>query len=516
MELAGASAKAAFFKHNHEGERGMRNVTRASAVYYFARRPGVRTQLLFMNYWREKRGLTNVMRHLTLRSMDGKTLYDSAVLVEGQGGHVVEINDLLDTLPDAPTEGSVEVQFISSDNLVIAYPAAIVRYVGEDWHTVAHASQRYFSETSGDDPEMIGHVHLAEEGNITILEDTASEPFVIVHNGPVAIEASPIDVTVRSASGRELSATTPPMTWAPLQTRLLRLRDLVEYRDFLNGERGTFAMKFLIGGVFPRLVGGNERRGSWSIDHTNFAATTGPASQDVIPTMGRDAFKELVFNLPNNAAEDWKCFADIYPTYPSEGYRIEVRDVQADGVSNLLKTVEVGRSGESFPRIEVDNRQLAEGGNIELLFRHDKELPRRFHTGIHYQIGDGLPGFLTDGPLPHSTAPIRTRWFPVFEPTESRNFLLIANRTIGEELAEDVTYNFRVFNSFGDDPLHGSLVLKKGESKCIALDDLLPGADSFLKDRPGWVYMSADNPQRAVLHYASVRGENSIAVCHAF
>lgn len=517
METQNSVVKSAFFKHNHEGERGIRNVTRASAVYYFARREGFRTQLVYMNYWREKRGLDTVTRTLTLRSLAGDIVFQSAELVRGQGGHIVEINDLLDATPGAPDCGSVEVEFSSDDNLVIAYPAVIVRYIGDNWHTVAHASQRYYSQTSGDDVDMIGHVQIAEEGNITILEDDATEPFVIVHNGPVAIDARPIDVIVRSASGREMSGASAPMAWAPFQTRLIKLSDLVDFRPFLAGERGTFSMKFLIGGVFPRLIGGNDRNGAWSIDHTNFAATTGPASQDVIPVDGRPTFKELVFNLPNNFAEEWQCFADIYPTYPSEGYRVEVRNLASDGAAQPLETVTVGREGgDSFPRIRVDNALLAEGGNVELTYRHDRELPRRFHTGIHYQIGDGLPGFLTDGPLPHSTPPIRTRWFPVFEPTESRNFLMIANRTIGQEDAEDVLYKVRVFNSYGDDPLHGTLELKKGESKCLSLEDILPGATDYMRDRPGWVYMSAAQPQRSVLHYASVRGSDSIAVCHAF
>lgn len=511
------AAPPAFFKHNHENERVRREVTRSSAVFYFGRSDDFRTQLLYMNYWREKRGLDNVTRRITLRTMGGEIFHRTEVPVVGQGAHSVEINDLLDGIEGAPTEGSFEVEFLSDTNMAIAYPAAIVRYIGDDWHSVAHSSQRYFSETSGDDPEMVGRVQMAEEGNLSIADDPRADSFLIVHNGPVAVPATPIQVAVYAEDGRSTSVQTDPVAWAPYQTRILRLSELVDYRAFLQGARGTFDLKFPIGGIFPRLIGGLERDGAWSIDHSNFAATTGPAADDVIPVDGRAGFKDLVFNLPNNLAQDWECFADIYPTYPSGRYGIELRYLDAEGHADAVEAIPVERgAGNSFPRIRVDNKAAGEGRNVELLFRHDREVPRRFHVGIHYRIGDGLPGFLTDGPLPHSTAPIRTRWFPVFEPTDNQNYLMIANRTIGDEPAAAVEYAIKLFNSFGDDPLVSRLVLEKCESTCLPLSALIPGAEEFLRGRPGWVYMTASEPQRSVIHYASVRGGKSIAVCHAF
>ena len=510
-------APRAFFKHNHESERGMREVTRASAVFYFRRTAQMRTQIHYMNYWHEKRGLDCITRRLTLRDMAGTMFHQSELKVEGLGGFTIEINDILDSVPGAPDEGSVEIEFLAPVNIAIAYPAAIVRYLGDDWHTVAHSSQRYYSETSGDDPEMVGRIQLAEEGNITILEGGSAEPFVIAHNGPVAIDPAPVEVTVHSVDGDSISAQTEPLGWAPFQTRVLHLSELIEYRAFLAGRRGTFALRMLVGGVFPRMIGGNERNDQWSIDHTNFAATGGEGVADVIPMHGDEHFKELVFNLPNNVVAGWNCYADIYPTYPAKsGYTLEVREIDRDGAPRTLKRVPVASGGsDSFPRISMDNAS-AEGTNLEILFRHEREVPRRFHTGIHYQVGDGLPGFLTDGPLPHSTPPIRSRWFPVFEPGETENYLMIANRTIGDEPAQTVTYRVKLFNSHGDEPMVGEFTLEPWASTCLGVEDLIPGGIDFLRRKPGWFYIIASVPQRGVLHYASLRGTSSVAVCHAF
>lgn len=511
------SVTPAFFKHNHENERGQRIVTRSSAVYYFARRENFRTQLVFMNYWREKRTISVTM-HLTLRTMAGEVLHRLEQPIEAIGGIVIELNDILDTIGNPVAEGSVELEFVSDQNMAIAYPAAIVRYLGEGWHTVAHASQRYYATTSGDDEAVVGAIQRAQEGNITIHEDQRLEPFLVIHNGPVEVPAHALEVEVLSATGRKLHATSEPIGWAPFETRLVWLRDLIDFRPFLAGERGTFSVEFLIGGIFPRLIGGNALGGEWSVDHTNFAATDGPAAADVIPFETRAGFKNLVFNLPNNIADHWECFADIYPTFPGEEYHIGVRLLDEAGKVLDEHDVDISRSeGKLFPRIVVDNDLVeSTGGNVELLFNHARELPRRFHTGIHYRVGGGNPGFLTDGPIPHSTAPISTRWFPAFEPTESQNFLLIANRHAGDEAPSPVRYAMRLFNSFGDEPKHAVLELGACESRSVDLAELFEGYAEFLGDRPGWVYMSADRPQRSVLHYASVRGGRSVAVCHAF
>jgi hypothetical protein len=512
-----SNARESFFKHNHENERGSRQVTRSSAIYYFASRPDFRTQILFLNYWKEKRDIAVRMR-LTLRSMDGLVVTVADWEIEAVGGHVIEIDNVLETLDVRPAEGSAEIEVFSDSNLAIAYPAAIVRYLGNSWHTVAHASQRAFSELSGDDVEAVGVAHVAEEGNLTIHEDPNLEPFVIIHNGPSAITAEPLEFMITASDGRSMSVATEALGWAPFQTRILRLADFAEYRPFLKEGFGTYSVRFLIGGIFPRLIGGNELSGTWSVDHTNFASVRGAAAADVIPVVGQAGFKDLVFNLPNNVAENWECFADVYPTYPDQNYSIERNLLDANGETLALEPILVAE-GDSRPvvRLRVDNAELAPiGRNLELLFRHEKELPRRFHTGIHYRIGTGNPGFLTDGPLPHSTAPIRTRWFPVFETDECRNFLLAANRTIGDEQDTDISFRTRLFNIFGEAPLEGRFELAKRDSVCVSLEELFPDAIDFLRGGMGWIYMTADQPQRSVLHYASVRGGNSIAVCHAF
>ena len=519
MESTSNEVRPAFFSHKSHERRGPKLVSRTSAVFYFVSAPGVdgvRTQIHFLNYWREKSGISALTQRLTLRALDGRTIHVDESRLERRGAQVIEIDSILERLNDSPSEGSVELEFFAERSLGIAFPALVVRYLGRDWHTVAHTSQRFYSEQSGDD--HVGQLHLAEEGNITIHEDPSIEPFFFIHNGPTAVDPRPIEVDLISDGGCRRTLKSEPIGWAPHQTRRLMLRDLVDFRDFLAGNRGTFSMRIALAGVFPRLIGGQERDGVWSIDHTNFSATTGPVVEDVIPVEEGPDYGELVFNVPNNSAEGWRCFLDVYPTYPADdGYTLEVRSLDLDGEPAASHAFEFGRSGEnSFPRIVVDNADLARSRNLSLSYRHQEFLPRRFHTGIHYQIGNGLPGFLTSGPSPASTGTSRTRWFPVFEEPDSRNYIMMAHLSSGLDEPQAVVFDCLLFNCAGDEPLDAVFRLEAFQQKCVSLIDLFPNATTYLRGGPGWVYLVAKDRQRSIVHYASVRGKDSVAVCHAF
>ena len=136
--------------------------------------------------------------------------------------------------------------------------------------------------------------------------------------------------------------------------------------------------------------------------------------------------------------------------------------------------------------------------------------------GIHYQVADGLPGFLTDGPIPHTTSSVRNRWFPLFDVSICRNYLMIANRFMGSEQPQQVEYELKLFNNYGDDPIISNITLKPYESKCLFIDEIFPNLVEYLNSNSGWIYLRSNLPQRSVCHYASLMGSNSIAVCHLF
>ena len=508
--------KEIFYAHNNENERSARNITRSSAIFYFKNCEKVKTELHYLNYWSIKRGLTDVSRRVTFRDMAGIALLTLNDYVTSSGAQKVDVSALLSQNHINAEDGSIEVEFFSESNLFIAYPAIVIRYVGDNWHTFAHSSQRILSPESGDDGSL--EAGISNEGNITIQAGKTVRPFVIIHNGPNPMAQKPIALKVTSHDGECLSFNTNAISWEPYQTRLIYLDDYINLENFLQGKFGTFNLIFHSNGIFPRLIGGCEKNGAWSIDHTNFSDTSGPAALDVIPVSPTNPDKSLVFCLPNNVLKNWKCFTDIYPTFPKgETYEVQISSISNKNQRKVLAIEKLEHKGSrSFKRIILQNSDLCENNTIELAFKNAQSLPRRFHIGVHYQIGDGLPGFLTDGPLPYTTAGIRTRWFPVFEIDKCENYLMMAHRALGDEHACDIEFDVELYNSFGDAALTSKIKLKKYSQICLPIEEIFQEAPKYLNNQPGWVYMISSGKQRSVVHYASKFGEKSIGVCHAF
>ena len=504
-----------FFKFNEDTLRDPVVVTRSAAVFYFCHDENMTTQIHFMNYWVEKKKVVDITMRITLRIMSGETIYEKQTKITSQGAHIIELGELLKEaqLTKKISEGSIEIEFFSAENLVIAYPAAIVRYVGNNWHTLSHSTPRYFSKSSGDNELRLSEIQKAEEGNITINNDDEYEPFFIIHNGGKSIPQTNIEINITSSDGTEFYEIIKNIEWIPYQTRIFHVKDFIDYKKFLKKNHGMLTIKYQVCGSFPRMIAGNKSNitGSWSIDHTNFAAIEGPVQNDVFSVSPDKDFKNLVFCIPNNFKDKWECFADIYPTYPDDNYKINVNKIKLNGDTSTKNLTLHKGTPSGFPRIHV-----SENANYELIFNHNTKLPRRFHMGIHYRIGSGNYGFLTDGPMPASSNPTRTRWWPVLDPHSCKNFVMIANRVLGDEKPKDFELQFKLFNAFNEEPLVGKYLIHSNQTICLNVDELFLGFNNFMHEKSGWIYMTCDDPHRCVVHYASCKNQNSLALCHAF
>ena len=508
----------AFFKFNQQGKSEPKVVTRSSALFYFRNTEDFKTELHFMNYWSEKRGIRDNRCRLTLRNLDGSKIHGEEFTLSRTGAYVIRVNDLLSKTSNHASltqnyEGSVELEILSNTNLVINNPAALVRYLGKTWHTNVHSTQRYFSETSGDDEKIIANPYIADEGNFTIPAEPELEPFFIIHNGPNELVDNQMNVTVIAEDGRKICIKINSQKYSAYETKLFSLKDHIDYRSFLKGSFGSMTIQYTSCGVFPRLVAGHEniRDFYWSIDHTNFAALDGSVMKDVFVPNTETGFNNLVFDLPNNSEEGWTCFADLYPTYPFENYHVEVIDRDRSG-KTLNNNSYALKSEMERPITRIRTSHVP---SAEFIFHSDTVLPRRFHMGIHYRVNDGNYGYLIDGPLPHEYPGTRTRWSPVFEAEECDNYLLIANPKLGHKIVS-VSFCVKLFNAFGDQPLVTDFTLNEYESQCIRLSDAFAGMKEYLKGSSGWIYLTANDKQHSVVHYVSIKNKNSVACCHAF
>jgi hypothetical protein len=487
-------------------------VTRSSAVFYFKSSNYFNTTIHFLNYWKVKRGIKDVIAMATVRNMGGDKFFSTEIMLPDQGAVEIEIKSLLKSngVEFDTCEGSIELEFFSKQNLFVGYAAIVIRYSGENWHTSAHSCQRYFSFSSAD--KNIDKKGFAEEGNQTIQKDLNLEPFFIIHNGPNTLLDEEASLEIISYDGRKIRKNLPKISWTPNETKIFYLKGLLDYRNFLQGQWGTYKIIYKCQGVFPRLIAGFENlsNGAWSVDHTNFAASSEDINNDQFDVEKKDGFKNLVFNVPNFSTKNWNCYLDIYPTYPEGEFAIEVK--RKIGIHSSVEKVSLPPISESV--VTRINSQQSE--NTELNFLSKLRLPRRFHTGVHYSYQGSDPAFLIDGPYPHQSGPVKTRWAPIFGGQDIANYLLIANRVFKEETPIDIHYNSLIYNAFADEPLQFEFTLPREGTLCLCLEKEIEDLQSFLANKSGWIYIKSNVTSNSVFHYLSLYKDQSVTCDHAF
>lgn len=496
-----------FFKYKKEAEI-TNQIHRSSALFYFRVNEVVDTELHFLNYWGLKRSIENLKFSITCYDMAGQKLFVQKDLKIIRGANVFSLKQLLkDNFKNSyPKEGSFEFEILCDEHLFMSYPAAVVRYVGSDWHTLAHSTQRIYSETSGDSLDLISSEFLAEEGNQTIQSEEWFEPFFIIHNGPHDLVDEEMKIEIQSINQETEVFNLPTVSWLPRETKTFWLKDLCDYRSVTGGDIGTFSVKFKVAGVFPRIVAGlaDTRNDSWSIDHTNFAAKSGPVLNDVFDvTSGSD--DNLVFVMPNIVEDGWRAYADIYPTFPKGEFSVQLNDGRSEWIRELEKF-----DKQSMIRVDLKNEVSTSFSfqNIEL------KLPRRLHMGLHYQYRDGAPGFLIDGPLPHTASPISTRWCPIFADRNQSNYILISDRKLGSDSLKGLSATISFFNESDANPIVRNFEIKAGDTLTLEIEQEKE-LKNFIGVGMAWAYIKFSEPCHPVVHYVS-RFEKSVAVCHAF
>jgi hypothetical protein len=516
-----------FFRHN-EHERGVpAPIQRSSALFYVIETGDTHTDLLLFNYWLHKRRIDDLELQVTLRDAAGNHVSQTRSGIDFRGARTLRARELLDRCGrPGPFEGSIEIEILSPTNLFIPYPAIVVRYHGAGWHTTTHSYSRIFAQTSADSPERIEGVQKTVEGNWTVPGETDRETFFVVHNGPRTVPAHQMSITLVNAAGERREVSVPVVGYAPHETRRYNLARLVDYHAFLAGQPGTAEVSTLVAGVFPRMLCGTKRRNSsaFTADHSNFNYTGEGGRLDVCAVRDKPSAtkKSLGFMIPTPVGDGWRCYADFYPTYPDGDYRITLGRHALDGSRQDGGEVLLADSRDAGPkklmRLEVSHLLAGIGaeGALDLTIDHEVAVPTRLHMGIHYQLADGLPAFIIDGPMPYTFNGKSTRWFPVIHSDECTTHVMIANQVFDSANTASVGHKALLYNSFDEAPLEAQFTLGPGASRICQLDEIFAGAKEYLRGAEGWVYLKTDKPAFSVMHYVIKYGADSLAADHAF
>ncbi|MDB4056225.1 hypothetical protein N9516_01880 [Gammaproteobacteria bacterium] len=508
------SKKSGFVKFDHISQ-SKSEVNHSSALFFVveSKIKNTKTELFFLNYWRLKRKVTDLTGRITLRNLSGEPIFEEEFKVVELKAHAIKLSPILISQGHEEFTGTAELEFFSKVNLFVPYPAVIVRYSGDDWHTGMHSTARYYYKDSGDPQESIELEQHSVESNITLFSEPGISNQVILHNGVSNSLNQSIALVVTNHLGRQLKAVLPEFKMGPRETICISVDDHIDYKPFLFGKRGMLAVEYSSIGVFPRIMYLNKTlEGEFSVEHSNFGQSE-DAHLDCLPTTQPD--RNLLFSFPV-LPKGYNTSIDIFPTYPvlNSPYTININSEDFEGNNLSIKEILLDPKN---PFLQFNFEPQNNTSNIKIDYMNPEKLPNRFHTAINYKHKDSLlPGITLDGPLPKTGRPIGTRWCPFFWDLKNVNTrIIISARTFDPSTKDDIiSVNFELFGESEEERLSFERKMTQRQSLELNIREVLSPSD--WTGNYGWAYMTFNPSSMFNVYFLSEKGDKSIMCDHAF
>lgn len=502
-----------FYKHEKIREN-QKIVNRSSALFLvkYSKKEKIYTDFHFLNYWLIKGNLKNVKIKITIRDLNGKKLLSNIFFINDLKSYCVKLETLLEKKNIQNFTGTGEIEIFSKKNLFFPYPAVYARYHGKNWHAGTHSTTRYFSKTSGDDTILINKKVYCNESNISLLFKKDVKCFIVLHNGFKKTSSSEAKFTVTNHLGQNLSKSFKNFKMKIGETKIMCVDDYINYKDFLDGKRGMLTVNYSTTGVFPRILYYNQdAEGKICLEHSNFGLNKHSSSDIFKP---KKSSKNLLYSIPV-MPKNYKTEVDFFPTYPTQksSYVIKIRKNSLKGKNLTVKKIKLSKKR---PYVQLNEIPSKETTFLDIDITNKNKLPNRFHIAQYYSKNKSLPGIILDGPFPHHTPGVKTRWTPFFSKGKDlTSKIYICSRSFNKNtFSKKIDVNILLIGGIKKEKIEIIKTLNSKENFILNVSSIIK--KNKWKSDYGWAYIKFKEPSHNTVFFLSDYGKNSIVSNHAF
>lgn len=496
-----------------------RPVFRASALFYCVADADLETVVTFMNYWREKNGNPHVSCLVSLRDAEGALVARRFLRLEDQ---VYQLGARALLGSPGPFEGSLELEFHSTDDLKFAVPAVQVFYVAPDRASCVHANQRTFNDLP--DAARLGALNASQTGFDVVADDEASG-FVAVVNGPVAIPEGRVDLELVNAGGEALRAGVDLGPFPAYGTRVVTLDAVPGAREHLGGRPGFCRVDATTAGTFDRFLCGvrGRERPYLAVTHSYYDCR---ASEDFVDPAALPA-DELGAFLPLVIPEGLEAELVFYPIFAHAAMRFHVDTHGPDGarVARLEDVARIDSRTEEMARLDLGAILRGAGhevhGRLHCVVAEpigEDRLPARLTFGLNFRGRDGgTPSNINASIYLNPGYGVRQRsylWGPLLPLPGGRALAMVTylRKQVGAtgSAAVKITVHDR-----GGPRATRELELASGTGAVLDLAELLGDGAEVEPGRAYWFTLESPDPSVTAYHLSVAPGGH-VAADHSF
>ncbi len=484
------------------------HVTRkASCIFPLIDHPKISFRLLFLNYWKIKRKISEIHLQMILRNEEGRIVRSESPEIRDEKGYLFEMSDYL---PPSFHSGSVEMIFSSEENIVFPYPAVVIEYYNETFSSFVHAAQRVFNNTA--DTEINRRENPVESG-FNIYCTNEIEPFLTLINGPDPVHDEILVLSAYNRQGKVLSFS-EKLSLQPYSCRQIFQKDSPSLAKHLNGEAGCLKINIRLPSIFPRFIVGNRHRTDSfvSLTHTYYDLSPATGKEDYWTAPDDSRYPASLF-VP--IREDDLFFTHIYfyPIYSPGSFWIDTELYDRKG--NLLERKEkVLYPSSGFSRLSPAKHPR--GSALRLIARSETEIiPARIKVGLDIGYkGRGLPCNICTNFQPAnpslSRKPSTFRWAPFPSRRGSVICLNEAPLKTYARKADVLLTCYRVADT--------KVLRKQIEIPPYGSVDMGPNEElsDFFSGKPGWCTFESRNPFITTYYFSESPSSGVVGGDHGF
>lgn len=305
---------------------------RSSAIFPVLQETGISSRILFMGYWILKRNIKEIASVVTLRDLKGTILSRHNFTITEAKTYRIELADEMERAGmdrNSAFQGSLEVEFFSTQNLFFPYPAAVINYYGPAFSTVVHTAQRVYNDFE----DMVKNSQTSvPESGFNLYADEDKEPFMGLINGSAAVEHSTMRLQIVNHEQETMECQIELGPLAPYETRWIYPARHCDLKRFLEGRPGAAKAHFDVDWIFPRLVVGNIHHNlpALTITHTYYDCSDAGEESDYWRPE-EPGWHAAALMVPAEVARNHFTNIYFYPIYSPSTFSIDAELYTAEG-----------------------------------------------------------------------------------------------------------------------------------------------------------------------------------------
>ncbi len=480
---------------------------RSSAIFPVFHSNTLTSRLLFLNYWDLKNKISFLEYRITLRSKNGVIISQKESIIDKPKAYLIE---LIDYLPKhtASFLGSIEIEFLSAQNLRFPYPAVVVNYYGDNSSVVVHSAQRIYNDT---EDFIINNQTRVPEGGFNIYATEDFLPFISLINGSKKLEPGSSKMSFFNAYKEQLDYEIFLPSSEPYSTTILYPSEHVDLRKFLKNLPGTMKLDFASNGTFPRLIVGNinHSHSIINVTHTYYDLSHLDSDTDYWQNTDKEYYPSTLM-IPLKVHDHYFTNVNFYPILSPTTLLIDVEIRDTRGHLLAFKEAAMVLSETNLSRLEI--KPIVEEFDINTdqtltarLIARPRErapLPTRIKIGLDIGIeSKGLPCNICVNMQPANPSleskPSAFRWSPIcHDHNESSIWLLNSSQKQTWTTQANLTLNF--YRQQDDQTIRRNLSLAPQGSYLFKPDQEIK---QFLNYFPGWCTIKSDSPYLTTFYF---------------